>query len=127
MATVIRAKFNVSEVADLRYSAGEGKNRERIKMNAVYATGAPEAENVSFAKATPSGTVELLVDNPEVFGFFEPGREFYVEFRAAPRRCRDCHGGGVKWSADPSAPGTTKQVQVPCERCNKTGIDPDQE
>lgn len=123
MATVIRAKFNVSEVADLRYSAGEGKNRERIKLSAVYATGAPEAENVSFAKATPQGSIEILVDNPEVFGFFEPGREFYVEFRAAPRRCRDCHGGGAKWTtATPEA----KPVQVPCERCNKTGIDPEQ-
>jgi hypothetical protein len=123
MSKVIRAKFNVSEVADLRFSAGEGKNRERITMSAVYATGSDAAENVSFAKATPSGTITILVDNPEVFGFFEPGREFYVEFTAAPRRCRECHGGGVKWSQDPV---TSKQVQTPCERCNKTGIDPEQ-
>lgn len=120
---LVRAKFNVSEVADLRYSAGEGKNRERIKLSAVYATGAPEAENVSFAKATPSGTIEILVDNPEVFGFFEPGREFYVTFDRAPRRCRACFGQGVTWT--PATPDA-KSVQAPCERCGKSGIDPEQ-
>ena len=120
----IRSKFNIQEVADVRYAPAESKTRIRVVMGAVYATGAPEAENVSYAKATPTGKIELTVDNPDAFAFFEPGREVYVDMTLAPRRCRACNGGGVVWGdRDP----VTKQVQqTPCTRCGKSGIDPDQ-
>lgn len=117
----IRSKFTVSEVADVRYSPAEAKSRIRVVMSAVYATGAPEAEDVSFAKATPSGKIELTVDNEAAFAFFEPGRQVYVDMTLAPRSCSQCHGGGVIW---PNQPGNTTLTKITCPRCSGGGIDP---
>lgn len=50
---------------------------ERIKMTAVY--GGEDKENQSFSEATPSGTLEIFVTNPNVVGTFEPGGYYYLD------------------------------------------------
>lgn len=37
-------------------------------------------ENNTFAKYTPSGTIQLDVTNDELQGRIKPGMEFYVDF-----------------------------------------------
>lgn len=42
-------------------------------------------ENGRFTKATPSGKIEMRVDNPEAAVQFEPGKSYYVTFEEAPK------------------------------------------
>lgn len=42
-------------------------------------------EDQQFAKATPSGRIEMVVDNPGAREFFRAGKTYYVDFtEAAP-------------------------------------------
>ena len=70
---MVRAKFNVAEIA--KYGNGNGK----VVLNAV--TGGTK-ENESFWRYTPSGKIEIWIDNPEAFKAFEFG-EYYVDFTKA--------------------------------------------
>lgn len=72
----IRAKMRVTEVTKTEYGA------ERVKLTAVWAD-KTNAEDNTYAKATPSATVEIQVDNPEAHGAFVPGQKFFVDFTPA--------------------------------------------
>ena len=37
-------------------------------------------EDNSFAQATPSGKIELQIDNTQLLGKLNPGEQFYVDF-----------------------------------------------
>lgn len=50
---------------------------------AQNAKGEPETENASFSKYTPSGQISMSITNPNAFGFFAQGAEFYVDFTPA--------------------------------------------
>lgn len=69
----IRAKFVVSTVT-------KQVGQEQVTLCAV--TSGSE-ENKSFAKYTPSGVLNLTIDNPATVGFFEPGREYYLDITVA--------------------------------------------
>lgn len=64
-----RAKFRCNSVNDF----GTCKN---ISLSAVCDDGTPENER--FHKYTPTGKVEITVDNPDVI--FKPGSFYYVDF-----------------------------------------------
>ena len=68
--------MQVSEITLNGYS-------ERVKLNAVYG-GGTNAEDNTFAQATPSGTLELCIDNPKAQGQLKPGMKFYVDLTPAP-------------------------------------------
>lgn len=70
----VRAKFSVTSVETFSYGG------ERAKLSAVY-SGTPEDNQ--FAKATPSGAIEITIDNPAAQGFLVPGKNFYVDFSPA--------------------------------------------
>ncbi len=70
----ILAKFKVGSTTDF------GNENLEVKMTPVI--GGSE-ENKSFSKYTPSGEVRLHITNPDVLGFFEAGKEYYVEFKQA--------------------------------------------
>lgn len=76
----MRAKFVVRNVE----KTGSG---ERLQFSAVGRAGAyPEDgsdENNTFAKYTPSASCEIFVANPALFGQFEVGQAFYVDFTPA--------------------------------------------
>lgn len=68
----IRAKMYVAEVTHNGYS-------ERVKLHAVFG-GDKNAEDNTFAKATPSAMCEMQIDNEKAHGVMKPGQKFYVDF-----------------------------------------------
>ena len=44
-----------------------------------------DAENARFTKATPGGTIQLLIDNPAAREQFEQGKQYYVDFTPAEK------------------------------------------
>ena len=67
----IRAKMEVREVTLNEYS-------DRVKLSCVYG-GTTNAEDNTYAKATPTGGMELQIDNPSARGHIKPGAKFYVD------------------------------------------------
>jgi len=68
--------MNVQEVVSNEYS-------DVTKFACVYG-GSTNAEDNTFAKATPSGKMELQIDNPALKGFFKPGTKVYVDITVIP-------------------------------------------
>lgn len=42
-----------------------------------------ESEDNTYARWTPSGNIQLQVTNPDLFGKFEYGQKYYVDFTPA--------------------------------------------
>lgn len=85
--TTVRAKFWVSEKAEIAYQVKDGEETVRpdqvtIKMKPVYSND-PKHENKSFWDATPSGSLEMIVKG-EVSNLFVLGQEYYLDFTPAP-------------------------------------------
>jgi hypothetical protein len=70
----MRAKFTVNPVKEYGYG---GKEAE---LSAVH-SGNPEDNQ--FAKATPSGSIKITIDNPAAKDFLTPGKSYYVGFSIA--------------------------------------------
>lgn len=68
---MVRGKFVVKAIEHTEHST-------IIKFRAVYDDGIEE--NKRFAKATPTGTIEMQVDNPKALNVFDIGDGFYVDF-----------------------------------------------
>ena len=71
----VKAKFNVAELT--KY--GNGGGGKVVLMPVVGNT----EENKEFWKYTPSGKIEMQIDNPEAYKQFEEMGEFYVTFEKA--------------------------------------------
>ena len=71
---MVRAKFNVAEIT--KYGNGGGG---KVVLNAVQGQ---SEENKKLWQYTPSGKIEIWIDNPEAFKAFEFG-EYYVDFTKA--------------------------------------------
>lgn len=71
-----RAKFQCLSVTD------HGWNKT-IKLGVVYSRKDGE-ENKDFTKATPSGTIEMQIDNLAAAVQFVPQQYYYVDFSPAP-------------------------------------------
>lgn len=71
----MRAKMVVQTVTDNGYS-------DIIKLNAVFG-GSSNSEDNTFAKATPSASLEMQIDNPLLKGTIKPGQKFYLDFTLA--------------------------------------------
>lgn len=70
----IKAKFHCNSVTDNGY--GKSAN-----LTAIYGK---EGENADFAKATPSGTLNICIDNETpAANFFEPQKDYYLYFDPA--------------------------------------------
>lgn len=55
----------------------------QLEVNLSVVTTGDGTENASYAAATPSGDLNLIVDNPAAQDYFEIGKEYYVEIRKA--------------------------------------------
>ena len=75
----VRAKFQVSEIASLAWSP----TAKRIKFQTQYDTSIPEDQR--FCKATPSGDMTMIVDNPAALEVLQLGGSFYVDFTPIPK------------------------------------------
>ncbi len=72
----MRAKFTVVSVERNWHGS------EKVILSAVYSAD-ENSENRAFWTATPSGKLEMVIDNPEVMGRFEPGEEYYLDLQLA--------------------------------------------
>lgn len=70
---MIVAKFKCDSVTKHAYGG------EEVKFGAVYGPG-----NEEWSKATPTASLEMVIDNPAAQGQFEPGKDYLVRFEPAP-------------------------------------------
>lgn len=80
MATM-RAKLQISSIT--KHSA----ECEQLRFHGVAASSYPadgSDENNTFAKFSPSVSLDITIMNPALIGKFEPGQAFYVDFTPAP-------------------------------------------
>jgi len=75
----IRAKFTVTEITETEYGTSQYSSKsKKIVLTPQYD---PKlAEDVSFSKATPSGRMEMQIDNPTALERMPIGKTFYVDF-----------------------------------------------
>lgn len=71
----VRAKFKV-------WNADQSKDgqSERVMMMPVTDD---SPENKAWSQATPAGQLNMTITNPECFGKFVPGAEYYLDFSPA--------------------------------------------
>lgn len=74
MSNVMRAKMKVASVRKF-----EG-NYEQLELTAVMNG---TTEDNTFAAATPSATLTMMITNPALIGTFTPGQKLYVDFSIA--------------------------------------------
>lgn len=64
------------------YSRPEPVEKRTLNFTPVYSDQA-DSENKAFWDATPSGSLQLGVVNPEAWKKFELGKEYYLDFTPA--------------------------------------------
>lgn len=76
----MRAKLKVQTITRTEYG-------EELEMQAVCKDGSYPAdgsdEDNTFAKFSPTASLKISIRNPALFGKFEPGQKFYVDFTLA--------------------------------------------
>jgi hypothetical protein len=75
----MRAKMQVNKVERF-------PGTDKITCNAVAAKAYPADgtdEDNTYAKFSPSGSLELSIANPALLGVIEPGQKFYLDFTPA--------------------------------------------
>lgn len=76
----MRAKMKVSAVT-------MGETLDTVKMAPVCKSGAYAADGLdednTFAKFSPSGSLELTIANPALLGTLRPGQAYYLDFTRA--------------------------------------------
>lgn len=78
MSKTLRAKFNCQVVESDEY-------QETVKLSAVYGSDEKDnEENNQFSEATPWGDLQMGISNPAAKGFFEEGKNYYMDFTQAP-------------------------------------------
>lgn len=73
----VRAKLQLQSVTQHAWSA----DAKTLKFGVQYDASIPEDQK--FCKATPSGSIEIQVDNPAAVAQFELGKFYYVDFAPA--------------------------------------------
>lgn len=79
MSTTMRAKLQVATVT-------RHPGSEQLKFNAVCPPSFDKDglhEDSTFAKFSPSASLEIHITNPALIGKFNPGDRFYVDFTPA--------------------------------------------
>ena len=71
----VRAKFSCISITKYTYPGST------VTLIPVYDHTIPE--DVRYAKATPSGTIQLMIDNPPAEEHFQLGQAYYVDFAKA--------------------------------------------
>lgn len=74
----MRAKMQVTQVTDF------GNNYQAVEMmpvcgNKPYGPNGENEDN-TFARYTPSGKLQLTINNPDLLGKIKPGMKFYLDF-----------------------------------------------
>lgn len=84
---MMRAKFRVQYVSVYKDDAGNVTG-EHLQMHAVARSNGYPAdgsdEDNSFSRWSPSGDFRIHVANPALFGVFNVGDKYYMDFTKAP-------------------------------------------
>jgi hypothetical protein len=75
----IRAKFRCNFETHKKWGPDDSQVTRTYEFMAAYDPETPEDQR--YAKATPSGSLTIQVDNPDVR--FEPGKLYYLDFTPA--------------------------------------------
>ena len=76
MEGTVRAKFKVTSIISTQLAP----TYTQIKIVLEPQYDQTVAEDVSFCKATPSGRMEMVIDNPVAIERMPIGKTFYVDF-----------------------------------------------
>jgi hypothetical protein len=76
-----RALFVVNEVLDRKDKEGQVMT-QIVRMNPSYESN-PDSPNHAFWQATPTGSLEMQINNEQVFDFFRPGKSYWLDFSEA--------------------------------------------
>ena len=79
MSGTVRAKFKVTSIVETHLA--KDYSQKKIVLEPQYDS--KVAEDVSFCKATPSGRMEMVIDNPVAIERMPVGQVFYVDFTPA--------------------------------------------
>ena len=82
MSKQMRAKMKVGSVMPV-FDSNKEKVSEIVNFHAVAATKYDSTgvdEDNTFAKFSPSASVQIMIANPALLNTFEPGQTFYVDF-----------------------------------------------
>lgn len=71
----VRSKFRLTEIITTEF--GSGYQQKKYVFAAWYDESIPEDRR--FAKATPSGRLEMVIDNPAAQSAFEVGKDYYFD------------------------------------------------
>jgi hypothetical protein len=79
-----RAKFTLTALVATSYGNVDGMTSRELKFSTRYDPTIPEDQR--FTKASPSGSLSIVIDNPAALAFFEGkiGKAFYLDFTEAP-------------------------------------------
>ncbi len=77
----VRAKFTVTQIVETRFGATPEQAYKTVILEPRYDQSIPE--DVRFLVATPSGRMEMRIENPAALEQFVPGKSFYVDFTPA--------------------------------------------
>lgn len=87
--TTMRAKVRVGSVFPLRNKDTMETINETLVFHGVAKSGAYPDDGVdednSFARWSPSVNMQFTIANPALFGKFEAGDTFYVDFTPVPK------------------------------------------
>lgn len=75
----VRCKMIVTNKADSWDSYGKKQGSSTVRLSPVSGD-----ENKTWSKWTPSGSVELQINNEAAFEQFKLGQTFFVDFTPAP-------------------------------------------
>ena len=73
----VRAKFWVTEI-NHRHSNDSTAINVEVKLEPVY-----DDDNKDWSRWTPSGSMALVITNPDAIAQFEIGKPYYVDFTPA--------------------------------------------
>ena len=74
---MMRAKVRVNNVTK-PYDGAEEVEFNPVSSSPYGPNG--ESEDNTYARYTPSGSIKLVITNPDLHGKFEQGQQFYVDF-----------------------------------------------
>ncbi|WP_036575851.1 hypothetical protein [Nitrosospira briensis] len=85
--TKMRAKMVVANVEEFKSGPDGEKTGERLSFRAVsrpngYPVDGSDEDN-TYAKWSPQADLSITVNNPALFGQFERGQKYYVDFSQA--------------------------------------------
>lgn len=73
----VRAKMRLTSMTEVKWSPTADPSR-RVRLETQYDSSIPEDQ--AFTKATPSGHIEMTIDNPAALAQLELGKAYYVDF-----------------------------------------------